>query len=113
MRVATGTRIGTRIRLRRQELLLTQAQLAARIGVHVSTVTNWEADKHFPARYQGAVEAALGIKLSGEPEEVYTDPLERQIWEEADLPKTARREIIGHLRRARREHARRTETPPA
>ena len=106
--------IGSKIRLRRQQLRLTQAQLADRIGVHVSTVTSWEKGRHFPARYQGAVEAELGITLTAEPEpEIYTDPTERQIWEDPTLPEGQRREFIRQLRQARADHASRQHRPSA
>lgn len=55
---------------------MTQADLAARLGVAKSTVANWESGKHFPARYLGAVEAELGVSLTDEPE---PDPRVAQI----------------------------------
>jgi transcriptional regulator with XRE-family HTH domain len=59
--------IGTRIRKRRQELDLSQEQLAGRVGVHPSTIINWEKGKHPPKRRQGKLEAVLGISLSSDP----------------------------------------------
>ena len=101
--MASGT--GTRIRTRRQQLRLTQAELARRIGVHESTVLNWEKGRHFPSRWQGAVEAELGISLTEpESEEVYTDPVERAIWE-LDLSREVRLDFIAQLRARRREHS--------
>lgn len=111
--MAAEPAIGTRIKKRRQQLHLTQVQLAERLGVNPSTVLNWEKGKHFPVRYQGAVEQVLGITLDGDGEELYTDPLERQIWEESSLLEDERRDLIAQLRRKRREHVRRTENPPA
>lgn len=70
--------IGTRIRKRRQELRLTQEELASRVGVHPSSVGNWEKGKHFPQRYQGAVEAVLGIILD-EPEPEVPESLRREV----------------------------------
>lgn len=66
--MATDPRIGQRIKRRRQELGLTQKDLAERVGVDPSSVVNWEKGRHFPARYQGAVEAALGISLTEDDE---------------------------------------------
>ena len=62
--MATGPALGARIRTRRQQLLLTQEELARRVGVHVSTIINWEKGKHPPARHLGALEQALGISLT-------------------------------------------------
>jgi transcriptional regulator with XRE-family HTH domain len=58
--------LGARIRKRRQELRLTQKQLAGKLGVDESSVIHWEKDKHYPARHLGALEAVLGIRL-GDP----------------------------------------------
>jgi transcriptional regulator with XRE-family HTH domain len=71
--VPSGT-AATRIRLRRQQLGMTQAQLAAKVGVHVATVTSWEAGT-FPSRHQGKVEAVLGISLDGDE----LDPREEEL----------------------------------
>ena len=57
------TRPAARIRKRRQVLRMTQADLAAKLGVAKSTVANWERGKHFPVRYQGPLEEILGIDL--------------------------------------------------
>jgi len=59
--------IGMRIARRRQQLRLTQEELAARLGVSKSTVANWERNKHFPKRKQGAVEEVLGFSLDEPP----------------------------------------------
>jgi len=66
--MATPVPLGDRIRKRRQQLRLTQEEMARRVGVHPSTVLNWEKGKHFPSRYQGAVEEVLGVSLDAEPE---------------------------------------------
>jgi transcriptional regulator with XRE-family HTH domain len=58
-----GPHVGTRIRKRRQVLRMTQADLAGQLDVSKSTVANWETGKHFPVRYQGAIEQLLGISL--------------------------------------------------
>jgi transcriptional regulator with XRE-family HTH domain len=60
--------IGVRIARRRQQLRMTQEELAVRLGVSKSTVANWETGKHFPKRKLGAIEAELGISLNGQPE---------------------------------------------
>jgi DNA-binding XRE family transcriptional regulator len=59
--------VGVSIRKARQRKRMTQAELAQLVGVHESTVMNWEKDLHYPQRYAGAVEEVLGITLP-EPE---------------------------------------------
>lgn len=102
--MASASRVGTMIKLRRQELGLKQEQLADLVGVHVSSVTNWENGKHFPGRHQGKLEAVLGIRLDGsEPgEEVYTDPAEAAIWAMDKYSPDERRKAISTLRQKRR-----------
>lgn len=63
---------GRRIRLRRQALGLTQEELAERVGVDPSSVISWEKQRHKPARWQGKIEAVLGISLS--PDAPVIDP---------------------------------------
>lgn len=85
---------------------MTQAELAAEVGVHPATVTSWERGT-FPRRHQGKVESVLGISLDGdgEEQEVYTDPAELAIWNNSALGDESHRlEIIATLRRARRDH---------
>lgn len=91
------TDVGTRIRLRRQELGMTQAELAARIGVHPATIRAWELNKNYPTRHQGALEAILRIRLNGDPENTYPDPDERQLWD-LNLPASVRRDLVGFYR---------------
>jgi transcriptional regulator with XRE-family HTH domain len=59
---------GARIRRRRQELDMTQKELAERVNVDESSVINWETGKHYPKRKLGALELVLGIRLDGEDE---------------------------------------------
>jgi transcriptional regulator with XRE-family HTH domain len=96
---------GTRIKLRRQALGMNQEQFAERIGVHVSTVGTWEKGQHFPERYQGAIEAVLGISLTedgdGQPD-VYTDPDEAALWSLTRYSEEERRALIAALRERRR-----------
>ena len=54
---------GVAIRKARQRERMTQAELADLLGVHVVSIRNWERGRHYPQRYAGAVEAALGIIL--------------------------------------------------
>jgi transcriptional regulator with XRE-family HTH domain len=105
--------VGSRIARRRQQLHLTQAKLAARLGVSRGAVTSWETGMHYPGRHLGALEAVLGISLADEDEEFYTDPVEQAIWEDPALPKVRKRELIGQLRTARRDHIPRAHEPPA
>ena len=39
---------GEQVRHHRDRLGMTQAQLAARLGVHPKTVLHWEGDRHAP-----------------------------------------------------------------
>jgi transcriptional regulator with XRE-family HTH domain len=66
---ARNAATGLRIKKRRQELGMSQEDLAARIsggGVSKSTVQKWESGRHFPGRHLGSVEAVLGITLVDE-----------------------------------------------
>jgi transcriptional regulator with XRE-family HTH domain len=97
--MATEPLIGTRIRTRRQELRLTQEELARRVGVHPSTVVNWEKGKHFPTRYQGAVEAELGISLAdgGSSFRPVTPQMRRMVKETLPDDPESQRRVIGLL----------------
>jgi transcriptional regulator with XRE-family HTH domain len=53
--------LGGRIRTRRLDLGLIQSQIAAQIGVHELTITNWEGNaSQPPARYLPAIIRFLG-----------------------------------------------------
>jgi transcriptional regulator with XRE-family HTH domain len=92
--------VAKRIRLRRQALNLTQQELADLVRVNRATVSAWERGKQAPDKHEGAIEAALGISLSGdEPAEEYTDPTERELWAIERLPAALRREYIARYRR--------------
>jgi len=58
--------VGARIRRRRQELGLTQEELAVLVGVSARAVIRWELGRNFPSRHQGRLEAVLGIRLNGD-----------------------------------------------
>lgn len=62
--MATEPLIGTTIKKRRQALGMNQEQFAERVGVHRSSVANWERGASFPLRHLGAVEEVLGISLT-------------------------------------------------
>jgi transcriptional regulator with XRE-family HTH domain len=105
--------VGRRIRLRRQALKWSQQELADKLGVNRATVSAWERGKHLPERTEGAIESVLGISLPGpgEPEaEVYTDPVERAIWE-LDLSREVRLDFIAQLRARRMENSQAKEPP--
>lgn len=85
------------------EPVMRQEDLAALLGVALSTVANWERGKSFPGRYLGAVETALGISLdSGEEVPVYTDPDEARIWGMREFSEPERHRMIDGLRAVRR-----------
>ena len=41
-----------------------QTELAARVGVHETSVVAWETGRHFPRRHLVKIEEALGIDLA-------------------------------------------------
>lgn len=95
--MATDPAFGTRIRTRRQEMHLTQAELAARVGVDPSSVISWEKGRHFPKRWQGALEKVLGISLErDEGLRVISPELRRLVLSTLDDPEDQRR-VIGLL----------------
>ena len=59
--------IGTKIKRARERLRLTQAQLAARVGVSQKTVDNWEHNRSYPKSAIGALEEILGPLTDGDP----------------------------------------------
>jgi transcriptional regulator with XRE-family HTH domain len=101
MKVMPATDIGARIRRRRQELRMSQRQLAEQIGAHPSAVLSWEAGRHFPARKLGALEAALGIDLSGQPDRPPLTPDEASLWALDRFSEPERRELIRCLKQFR------------
>lgn len=52
--------LGTRIRRARERLRMSQRQLAARIGVSVRAVGDWENDRSVPRNSLGALEELMG-----------------------------------------------------
>jgi ribosome-binding protein aMBF1 (putative translation factor) len=58
--------LGRLIRDARRRRGLTQAQLAARVGVyHAQAVSKWELEQAYPAKAAAALEQVLGIRLPG------------------------------------------------
>jgi transcriptional regulator with XRE-family HTH domain len=62
--------VGTLIARARQRRRLTQAQLAAELGVSESTVADWERGAAYPLRKAGLVEEFLDITIPPRGEEV-------------------------------------------
>lgn len=91
--MATDPRIGTRIQRRRQAMRMTQDELAGQLGVAKSTVANWETGKHFPKRHLGAVEAALGIRLTGDPDDSI-EKLEQDVATSRDLTERQKQMLL-------------------
>ncbi len=93
---------GERIARRRQEMRLTQRDLADRLGVSRGTIANWERGKHFPLRYRYLVEQVMGISLDetpGLPKIVAAnldDPRVAELWR-TSLPEQTRLEMITFL----------------
>jgi transcriptional regulator with XRE-family HTH domain len=107
--------LGARIRRARESRRLTQPQLAEAIGVSVRAIGDWENNRTRPKNRLGALEEFFRVSLTGdeEPEEIYTDPVERAIWEDPTLPRARKRALIEQLRAERREHTPRAMEPPA
>ena len=110
--MAAGTELGTRIKRARERRHWRQIDLAKAIGVDVKTVGNWERGHTIPRNRIGAIEETLGVDISGTgPEaEVYTDPVERAIWE-LDAPRAIRLDFIAQLRAGRTENSQVREPP--
>lgn len=91
---------GAKIRRRRQELRLTQGELAERVGVDASSVINWETGRHYPRRKLAALESVLGIRLDGEeePEPRISARLRREV--EAELPAADAARVIRAIEEA-------------
>lgn len=91
---------------------MSQMQLAKMVGAGVRSVGRWERGQAVPRSHIGSLEAVLGISLDEqEPEaEVYTDPVERAIWE-LDLSREARLDFIAQLRARRMKHSQQQEPP--
>ena len=43
--------LGEKLKQRRELLNLTQREVAEKVGVTITTVQNWEADRHIPKLY--------------------------------------------------------------
>lgn len=100
--MATELDIGTRIRKRRQELGLTQQQLADRLAVAESSVVAWETGKHYPKRKLGALEAVLGVNLTDDFDAfTFATPDEAAIWSLDRFSEHERRNLIRALRETR------------
>lgn len=101
--MAADLDIGTRIRKRRQELGLTQQQLADRLEVAESSVVSWETGRHYPKRKLGALEAVLGVNLTARQDAfTFTTPDEAAIWSLDRFSEHERRRLIEALRETRR-----------
>lgn len=57
-------RAGRLIRRRRHELGMRQPEFARLIGVSRQAVSSWENGRSYPSRWEGKIEAVLGISLS-------------------------------------------------
>jgi len=89
--------MGARIRKRRQVLGMRQHELAAKVGVDRSAVSNWERGRHLPQRYQGKLEEVLGISLDEEPQFRPIPPELRRLVEQTLPDIEDQRRVIGLL----------------
>lgn len=107
-----GPKVGAKIRRARKLLRLTQQQAADKIGVSRSAYDAWENDRSYPARYDVAIEQALGISLNDAPDtSVPSGPLDdllpaREEWEQLvfddpDVPADIKRRMITDWRNVR------------
>ncbi len=53
--------LGEKLKQRRKWLNLTQQQVADELGVTITTVQNWEADRHIPKLYPKQMKALCDI----------------------------------------------------
>lgn len=83
--MATGTRIGTRIKRARERQLMSQEELAAKLRVSRSAVNSWERDRSYPRNRIGALEEVLGIVLAGDAEPEAEPESEWERWERSVL----------------------------
>ena len=109
--MATGKRIGTRIRRAMERKRLDQAALASQLGVSRSAVNAWINDRAYPRNAIGALEDVLGVSLGGDGEEAgdglpalvsanRDDPVVMEIWSMKTLPPAAKEFLIAaHLER--------------
>lgn len=101
--------IGMKIKRARERLRMTQAQLAAALGVTQKTIDNWEHDKRYPKSAIGALEDVLGISLDEAPERpeelVPQDEWEAEVLSDPDLPDRIKRQLVSDSRAARAAYA--------
>jgi transcriptional regulator with XRE-family HTH domain len=55
------TSLGEKLKQRRESLNVTQRQIALELDVTVTTVQNWEADRHIPQLYPKQMKALCDI----------------------------------------------------
>lgn len=96
--MASEPAIGTKIRRARERLHMSQAELAAEVGVSRSTVNAWERDRAYPQNRIGALEQVLGLSLSEdegpEPEpqgEDQLDQIEQRLTEMLEIVRRRKR----------------------
>ena len=122
--MATGTRIGTRIKRARERKRMRQQDLAVALGVSRTTVDAWEHDRAYPRSSIGALEDVLGISLGDAPaaaaELVPEDQWEADVLSDPDLTDELKVQLVNESRAARRayrqrkaEQARRPGRPAA
>jgi transcriptional regulator with XRE-family HTH domain len=104
-RVAANSPLGTRIRRARERRRWTQKQLADVLSVDRKTVDNWENGRTTPRNSIGALEEALGglTDPGREPEPVFDDPSEAELWSLATLTEDERWDHIHRYRERKRQ----------
>lgn len=76
--------LGSAIKRARERLRLSQKELAARIGVNVKTVDNWENGRTSPKSSLGALEDVLGNLQEREARANQTPPADELLDADAD-----------------------------
>lgn len=108
--MATDLPLGTRIRRARERKRWTQQQLADALNVDRKTVDNWENGRTRPRSSIGAIETALDVNLSGEPDAgTSMDPEEQRLWDllqdDPNLDDAGRRRLMENYRQNRAKGA--------
>jgi DNA-binding XRE family transcriptional regulator len=63
-----------KIKRARERLMMTQAELGARVRKSQKTIDNWEHDRSYPKSSIGALEQVLGVSVDGQPEASLVPP---------------------------------------
>lgn len=114
--MAADLPLGTRIKRARERMrvsghYMSQQELADALGVSRSAVNAWENNRAHPRSSIGALEAILGVTLTGSPDVlVFRGPEEEDFWrnlQTAGVGEDERRKLLEQFRRNREAPVRR------